>query len=61
MTKEEFIERYEHEFEGWVFDALAESRRGGEASLFMKAYRARVRACLGKIYEEKVPQPKVTK
>lgn len=59
--KDAFIQRYEHEFEGWLFDAMSERRLGGEASMFMKAYRQRVRACLAKIFDDKGPQPKGTK
>ncbi len=54
MNKEDFIGRYEHEFEGWMYDAICENRRGGELSLFMKAYRSRVRVFLGKVFEDKL-------
>lgn len=54
MTKDEFIKLYEHEFEGWIFDAMSERREGGLASLFMKSYRERVRVVLARIFEEKL-------
>lgn len=51
MSKEATVSHHEHELMGMLLDAYAGRRSGAEASMFMEAMRARIRARLGEIYD----------
>ena len=57
MTRDEFIESNVHEFEGYLLDVALGGRAGGELSLTLKAYRAKLRVRLGLIFDEKLIAP----
>lgn len=54
MTRDDFVEENVREFEGYLLDVALGGRTGGELSLTLKAYRAKVRARLGVIFDQKL-------
>lgn len=57
MTREEFIEKNVHEFEGYLIDVALGDRSGNLLATTLKAYRAKVRVRLGVIFDEKLLEP----
>lgn len=58
-SREEFIVAHEHEFFGFVFDALTDGRKGAEASIYARMIAAKIRARIGQMYDQLIPPEKI--
>lgn len=58
LTRDEVIDRFRHEFFGWIADAFLQDRRGGELSLCLRAASAKIDAKIGEMYDSIVPPEK---
>lgn len=66
MTREQFIEKYRHEFGGLVADAFSTDAKGGELSMRMRANFRKIDQLLAQAFyeltaKEKVPENGVKK
>lgn len=56
-TREQFVQDYRHEIEGWLLDAALTKRNGAELSLWLRAMRAKIEAKLAAVYADLQPVP----
>ena len=52
MTRQQAIEKYKHEFAGFVLDAATAGRSGGELSLWLRTAVQRIDAKIGAMFDE---------
>ena len=51
-SREEFIRLHEHEFKGYVLDAVTSRRSGGDLALWLEQISRKIEARLGKAYDD---------
>ncbi len=56
-TREQFVQEYRHEIEGWMLDAAMTKRSGAELSIFLRSIRARIEAKLAAMHADLQPSP----
>jgi hypothetical protein len=61
MTKEQFIERWRHEWGGMVVDAATNQRTGADLAMALRCLMQKIDKHLGRMYDDlkspPVPQP----
>lgn len=60
MTRQEFIEKFRHQWDGIVLDACITHRTGAELSMWLRQMRGRIELGLGEMHDALVtpPEPK---
>lgn len=57
MTKKEFVDKYKHEFAGYVYDALSTNARGTLLSETMNLIMNKIRTNLEQAWGDLQPKP----
>ncbi len=52
MTRQQFIERFRHEFAGFVLDAYSEQRKGADAALWLRGIMNKIDTKLAVAFDE---------
>jgi hypothetical protein len=56
-TREQFIQEFRHEIEGWLLDAAMSGKHGAELSVWLRQMRQKIETKLGVMYDASQPQP----
>lgn len=57
MTKREFVDKYKHEFAGYVYDALSTNARGALLSETMALIMGKIKTNLEQAWGDLQPKP----
>jgi hypothetical protein len=51
-NREQFVEDWRHEIDGWILDAAMQNRSGAELSMFLRVMRTKIGVKLGSMYDD---------